>query len=378
MHITEDLIPKTCKNRPTAGKTAAVKKITIHETDNTAKGANAAAHAKYLKDGAVADKVSWHYTVDEDGAIRHIPDGETAWHSGTAQGNKSIGIELCVNKDGDFEKTFRNAAELVKGLLKKHGLGKTDIVQHYYWNKKNCPKTIRAKGRWQEFLDLATGGKEIYIYSEKDGFHTVKTDIENFDLMILDAKKKTTKIKNYFNAGFFSALANGKTIPVGNLACGGNIVSECYRNAAWINLSRKKVSTLIVTKTGAKIEKTDRLDNIEGLRCAVSGVPVLIGGREVSLSKDVKPESWFGGELSPTWHGFLTVFEGKIIYHAFKTASKTAAAATTEIYKKLKNFGYSDVIMLDGGGSFVLDVDGTNKAVTSENRVINSVGLFGI
>ena len=145
-----DLIPPNRPNRPSTRK---VEYITIHETDNTNKGAGAEAHASYL--ATTNDKMSWHYSVDDKGVVQHIPDGEIAWHSGTTKGNQtSIGIEICVNSDGDFEASLRNTASLVRELLKTHNLTLDKVVQHNFWNSKNCPKTIRQTGRWEEFLSM--------------------------------------------------------------------------------------------------------------------------------------------------------------------------------------------------------------------------------
>ena len=64
LNIVQDFIPVGNSNRP--GRKLTPTAITIHNTDNDSKGANAAAHAKYQK-GADARKrqVSWHFTVDD-------------------------------------------------------------------------------------------------------------------------------------------------------------------------------------------------------------------------------------------------------------------------------------------------------------------------
>lgn len=103
---------------------------------------------------------SWHYTVDDHEIYHHIPDSEVSWNAGDRRqepgGNMNgISIELCVNQDGDFEKTFDNGARLTAYLMKAYDLKLDDVQQHNYFNGKNCPQTIRESGRWQEFLELA-------------------------------------------------------------------------------------------------------------------------------------------------------------------------------------------------------------------------------
>lgn len=130
-----------------------VESITIHETANTNEGADAEAHSEYLN--TTSDEVSWHYTVDDHQIYQHLPDNEEAWHSGDREGNhSSIGIELCVNSDGNFDQTMENAAKLTAFLLKEYDLTIDDVKQHYDFNGKDCPLTIRQEGLWDEFLGM--------------------------------------------------------------------------------------------------------------------------------------------------------------------------------------------------------------------------------
>lgn len=129
--------------------------ITIHQTGNQKKGANAINHSKYMNNGSPA---TWHYTVDSDGVIQHFNDTVQCWHSGDGKGKgntESIGIELCVNSDGDYAKTFNNAIQLVKHLMKKHNIPIDRVVQHNRWSGKNCPQLIRSSHKgfsWLHFI----------------------------------------------------------------------------------------------------------------------------------------------------------------------------------------------------------------------------------
>ena len=160
--IQEHIISDGRKNRP-GRDTNPDTYITIHETGNAAKGADAAAHGAYLDSAAGEDDlVSWHYTVDDHAIVQHLPDYETAYHAGDGKdgpGNTtSIGIEICVNAGGDFEAAKANAAALVRLLMEEHGIPLDNVVQHNRWNGKDCPKTIRATaGAWEAFLALCRG-----------------------------------------------------------------------------------------------------------------------------------------------------------------------------------------------------------------------------
>lgn len=125
--ITDRLISK---NRPFK-KLASLKAIIIHWTANTNPGAHALANARYfdsdqyiVKPDGTRKKISAsaHYVVDDHQIIRCIPDDEVGYHVGSKTGykeliytrigvprgsspnNYTIGIEMCVNSDGDFAK----------------------------------------------------------------------------------------------------------------------------------------------------------------------------------------------------------------------------------------------------------------------------------
>ena len=153
--IIEQIIPSTNANRPGGNYTKSY--ITIHETGNKAAGAGAKNHANWLSNGANGE-IGYHYTVDDHEIYHHIPDNEKAWHAGdggSGTGNlHSIGIELCVNADGDFEQTKKNAAWLVAKLMEDYSIPIGNVVQHNHWSGKNCPQTIRETGTWDAFLAL--------------------------------------------------------------------------------------------------------------------------------------------------------------------------------------------------------------------------------
>lgn len=131
-----------------------IKYVVIHETDNVNAGVGAKNHANYLSYNNVSS-TSWHYTVDDKEIYHHIPDNEIAHHAGEKLGNMyGIGIELCVNKDGDFDKTFENAARLVAYLLKEYDLDIDAIRTHNDFTGKDCPHLILKYNRLDEFKDL--------------------------------------------------------------------------------------------------------------------------------------------------------------------------------------------------------------------------------
>ena len=151
-------IPEDSPGRP--GVLRTVESITIHETANTSEGADAEAHSDYLS--TTSDEVSWHYTVDDHQIYHHLPDDEVGWHAGdklTAGGGNQcgIGVEICVNDDGDYDRAVDNAAKLTAYLLDYYGLGIENIKQHHDFMEKNCPQIMRDTGGWEAFLQKVVG-----------------------------------------------------------------------------------------------------------------------------------------------------------------------------------------------------------------------------
>lgn len=159
LNLEIDLIPESSFNRP--GTNITPRFITIHNTDNTNRGADARAHARYLK-GSDAQKrqVSWHYTVDDQRCIKHLPVNEKGWHAGNSEGNsKSIGIEICMNEDSDQESANRLAATLTAILMYDLNIKLENVVPHQHWTGKNCPRLLlnywdSFKKQIQEIYDI--------------------------------------------------------------------------------------------------------------------------------------------------------------------------------------------------------------------------------
>jgi len=148
--VHTELIEEDTNARP--GTKRKIKYIVVHETDNFIAGTGAKNHAAFLSNNN-EEATSWHYTVDDTEIYHHIPDNEIANHAGERTGNLyGIGIELCVNEDGNFEKTFDNAAKLVAYLIKEYGLTIDAIKTHHDFSGKDCPHSILEDDRMDEFV----------------------------------------------------------------------------------------------------------------------------------------------------------------------------------------------------------------------------------
>lgn len=160
-----DYLPKDAAAR--TGIKREIKYIVMHETANKTDGADAAAHNSFIHKNGQTQELSWHYTVDDHAIYHHIPDDEAAFHAGDHLnkngGNlNGIGIEMCVNVDGDFEKTLDNAAQLAATLLHEYGLSVQDVRKHQDFSGKMCPLTLIESGRWHEFVGRVQTAYDAY------------------------------------------------------------------------------------------------------------------------------------------------------------------------------------------------------------------------
>ena len=135
-----------------------IKWLVIHETGNFAAGADAAMHNRYLHSEEQKNTpLSWHYTVDDRQIYHHLPDWEKGYHasdSGTKGGGNDcgIGIEICVNEDGDYQQAVDNAAYLAAELLNRYHLDISAVKQHGDFTQKNCPERLREGDHYEQFL----------------------------------------------------------------------------------------------------------------------------------------------------------------------------------------------------------------------------------
>ena len=143
MNIEKRLISKNYSK----GLTITPRFIVIHETDNTTVGANADAHFRYWDTNDKANS-SVHFVVDDTKVLQLLELNQKAWHVGDNNGyssitnNNSIGVEICVNSDGNYANARQNAIELVKYLLNVTGLPADKVVRHNDASGKYCPRKM--------------------------------------------------------------------------------------------------------------------------------------------------------------------------------------------------------------------------------------------
>ena len=172
--------------------------IVIHDTANYGKGANALSHHRYF--GGGNRNASAHYFVDDKGIIQIIGDSYSAWHCGDKWNRKyatrndvtnsnSIGIEMCVNSDGNYQTMYKNTVELVKNLMVKFNIPIDRIVRHFDATGKPCPSHMKLNNwaKWWQFKEDIKKPIEWRIDLSKDSFFGDNVNV---------SKEKEVKVMN--------------------------------------------------------------------------------------------------------------------------------------------------------------------------------------
>lgn len=147
-----------------------VKAIVVHWTANPRRGANAMANRNYFNLGS--RPASAHYLVDDRTVVQALPEREVGYHcgdmplgyykpagreliKGEARGLTpnyfTIGVEMCVNEDGDFGRMHDNTIDLLAWLLFRHRLSAGDLLRHFDVTGKNCPLFMLDEYPWAAF-----------------------------------------------------------------------------------------------------------------------------------------------------------------------------------------------------------------------------------
>ena len=235
------------------------------------------------------------------------------------------------------------------------------------------------------------------VYENIDGMKIVELPVQNFEIVMVDAKKKSAATNNYANAGFFGTYHEGGeafTLPAGHLICDYAATSSwtkkyctergifygdkfMFDSGSWDyqnSLYGHSVSTLVIKNGIANVIDLDHMTY--DYDYAISGIPIMRGGEDVTFATYVKGQGWDASPLYGTYHVFIGLKDDNKKVYVIGMKTKTGNMITSaEAYNKFKPLGFKEVIKLDGGGSYIFNVDGDVEA-TSENRRINTIIIF--
>ena len=109
---------------------------------------------------------------------------------------------MCINSDGDFNKTYLHTLKLVKYLMKEYNIPLENVVRHYDASRKLCPNVFKENNweKWNKFKeDLKNIGRE-----EKDYRNTITLLYEN-----LFNREPDSEGLNYWNEQLNLGLTYG-------------------------------------------------------------------------------------------------------------------------------------------------------------------------
>ena len=170
-------------------KRSSTKGIILHYTANP--GASADNHRRYFGNGGGGRYAGAHIFIDSKESLCIVPLNEVCYHANDNQryvggkpyrgaSNKlgsnanlsTIGIEMCIEKDGTIAAaTFNQAVDVTADLCKKYGLDTDDLYRHYDVTGKNCPAPwVSKSSEWTRFKNAVKaklGGKTVTTASKK-------------------------------------------------------------------------------------------------------------------------------------------------------------------------------------------------------------------
>jgi len=384
-------------------------RIVIHNTANDAPAEN---EIRYMQTNSA--QTSFHFAVDDKEAVQGVDLWRNAWHAGdggTGKGNREgIAIEICYSKSGGerFTKAEENAAELAAKLLIDFGWGIDKITKHQDYSGKYCPHRTLDLG-WSRFVQMVEKKRRIMAGIDKPAEEKKEEDVKkttmngytiervsDFSIIYWDKSKKKGTASSYINGGFFAPYKENNlsfTLPVGNLVC--DVTGEStlkwavrkywepyiqngkFRYGTKDNASQqfkgKAVTTFVIPHTGRPYVK-EMTAPPSTARYAISGIPVIRDGADVSYNNFVKPQGWDASPFYATNRNFIGL-KGTSIYIVSGKSKTSNFVASSEVYNAVKDFGFSDLIALDGGTSYYHKYN--NKAgIVWSDREVNNIVCF--
>ncbi|MEW6769995.1 MAG: N-acetylmuramoyl-L-alanine amidase [Bacillota bacterium] len=213
MHIEDMLLSNI--NRPRRG--IVPRALVIHWTANAAKGADAIANAKYFNrgykqsggkylelNGRPFNYASAHYIIDDRRIVRCIPEDEMAYHVGARRykpdalkllgsypNATTLGIEMCVNKDGDFGRVYATTVKFSADILKRHGWTTASLWRHYDVTGKLCPGyfTDDRTAKLYGFSSAAAGWEKFRNDVKEELSSMVGRAVEGYVEVVVNGRK---------------------------------------------------------------------------------------------------------------------------------------------------------------------------------------------
>ena len=373
------------RNYRSRGKVG-IKYLVIHDTGNSSRGAGALAHRNYVENNKRG--ASAHYFVDDKVIVQYVGDSLSAGSVGDGKGKygitnaNSLSIEMCINSDADYTKTYKNTLELTKNLMRKFNIPIDRVVRHYDASRKNCPGHM-SKNNWKAWWQFKEDIKkpiEWQIDLSKDSVFGSDSKVIEKDYFSTNGLKiiKTTPDKIYIQQ------LGGKTLrQVGAYGINGTFFDTKnpeFASSTWgiaINKSKPigpnsdknhwdksiKRGTVIYGEGKLTVE---RINNISEVKRKIDWA---IGGVGLYPSFDPRTEQVPKDILRHTNHTGIG-FKGNIIYLIV-----SEPCSMYSFKEKILKLNIDGAIALDGGGSTQMFYK-NNFGIHSIRKLNNIVGVM--
>lgn len=363
-----------------------IRYLVIHDTGNPNKGAGALAHRNYVENNKRG--ASAHYFVDDKVIVQYVGDSLSAGSVGDGKGKygitnaNSLSIEMCINSDADYAKTYENTVELTKNLMKKFNIPIDRVVRHYDASRKSCPNHMRQNNwsKWWKFKEDIQTPIEWQIDLSKDSVFGSDSKVIEKDYFSTNGLKiiKTIPSKIYIQQ------LGGKTLrEVGAHGINGTFFDTKnpeLASSTWgiaINKSKPigpnsnknhwdksiKRATIIYGEGKLTVE---RINNISEVKRKVDWA---IGGVGLYPSFDPRTEQVPQDILRYTNHSGIA-FKNNIIYLIV-----SEPCSMYSFKEKILKLNVDGAIALDGGGSTQMFYK-NNFGIHTTRKLNNIVGVM--
>ena len=367
-------------------KKTPIKYLVIHDTGNPNRGAGALNHRNYVENNKRG--ASAHYFVDDKVIVQYVGDSLSAGSVGDGKGKygitnaNSLSIEMCINSDADYAKTYKNTVELTKNLMKKFNIPIDQVVRHYDASRKSCPNHMRQNNwsKWWKFKEDIQKPIEWQIDLSKDSVFGSDSKVIEKDYFSTNGLKiiKTTPDKIYIQQ------LGGKTLrEVGAHGINGTFFDTKnpeLASSTWgiaINKSKPigpnsdknhwdksiKRGTIIFGEGKLTVE---RINNISEVKRKVDWA---IGGIGLYPSFDPRTEQVPQDILRYTNHTGIA-FKNNIIYLIV-----SEPCSMYSFKEKIVKLNIDGAIALDGGGSTQMFYK-NNFGIHTARKLNNIVGVM--
>lgn len=359
-----------------------IRYLVIHDTGNPNRGAGALAHRNYVENNKRG--ASAHYFVDDNVIVQYVGDSKSAGSVGDGKGKygitnaNSLSIEMCINSDADYTKTYKNTVELTKNLMKKFNIPIDRVVRHYDASRKNCPGHMKQNNwnKWWKFkkdiqkpiewqIDLSKDsefGEKNQDYFATNGLKIIKTTADKIYIQQLGGKTLRQVGAYGINGTFFDTAKPELPESTWGIAVNkGKPIGPNADKNHW-NKSIKR-ATMIYGDGRITVEYANNLTDIKRDK-----IDWAIGGVGLYPAYDPKYEQVPRDILRYTAHTGIA-FKRKEIYLIV-----SEPCSMVVFRDKVKALGIDGAIALDGGGSTQMFYK-NNFGIHTSRKLNNIIGV---